>query len=166
MTTSKVMGRADVAKAVAAVEKTLPMSKELELKLRERATQVQDRVAEMMRSMFASLDAEREVSEACSNELTATARKLDAALAVVNNVVPDCGWADCKRKSTRSEVGNVSPTGRLCDGHTHGTPVEDNGWAEELRALTALLAEEEATGAKTGEKETVEKEPKTSTAKG
>jgi hypothetical protein len=38
---------------------TPPMSKELEAKLRERATQPDDRVAEMMRALFATIDLER-----------------------------------------------------------------------------------------------------------
>jgi hypothetical protein len=106
------------------------MTKEQETSLRQRTRSVKDKVSEFMAMMFATIDAQREAL-----------RQRDAALAVIDAVIPECGWSDCKNKATRTEVGNVGPSGRLCDDHpphTPGKPVEDSMWAEPLRALAAL----------------------------
>gem|GEM_PF-4116349 len=103
---------------VTPVSTTPAMTKEQEVRFRERATTVKDRVAEMMRAMFSTIDAVR--------------KERDTALDALDGALPNCGWADCKDKATRKEK---DATTYLCDRHTNGRPMEDCRWAPLLRAL-------------------------------
>jgi hypothetical protein len=143
MTTSRSVGKIHggvmQSKAKGHEPPFVPMTPQQEEPLRLRASRIDDRVAEMMRSMFGTIDAERAKVADLDKALKEAVAVRDAALAVVKDVIPECGWADCERLATRSDP-SVDPPARLCDEHRHdpAKPVEDLCWAESLRALTAL----------------------------
>jgi len=147
MSMGKTTNKADAKTAVSA---TPPMTKEQEVIFRERATNIDDRVAGMMRAMFATIDAARAAVADRDKKLESVAKERDAALAVIEVAVPGCSWAECKDKATRAEVGDdvgpTGPTGRVCDAHDHGRPVADSGWAVALRALLLTQGRKPATG--------------------
>lgn len=151
MTTSRSMSK--TKPEVTPVSATPAMTKEQEVRFRERATTVKDRVAEMMRAMFSTIDEQRASAAGHAAEMDAVLKERDAALDVLDEALPNCGWKDCEDKATRRETDNAN---HLCDRHTNGRPMEDCRWAPLLRALTvtqAGSAEENTTGQSAAAKE-------------
>lgn len=133
MKTARSMSK--VKPEVTPVSATPAMTKEQEVRFRERATTVKDRVAEMMRAMFSTIDAQRASAADQGRALAAVRKERDAALDVLDVAVPTCSWKGCEDKATRREVDNPN---HLCDRHTNERPMFDCKWGEMLRALTAV----------------------------
>ncbi len=133
MKTSRSMSK--VKPEVTPVSATPAMTKEQEVRFRERATTVKDRVAEMMRAMFSTIDAQRATAAEDARTMDAVLKERDAALDALDDALPNCGWKGCKAKATRREVDHAN---HLCDRHTNGLPMEDCRWAPLLRALIVV----------------------------
>ena len=118
--TGKVMNKAESVP----ISEAAPLTKAAEASLRERATCIDDRVAATLRTMFATLDADR--------------KERDAALTLLDALLLTCAWHDCDERATRRCKETPGPSGALCDKHDHGKGTEDEYWAPLLRALTAF----------------------------
>jgi hypothetical protein len=145
MITARSMSK--VKPEVTPVSATPAMTKEQEARFRERATTVNDRVAEMMRAMFSTIDVQRAVA-------AEHARMMGVVDDVLDELVPQCAWAECEERATCQEVDNSGEF--FCDRHTNGSPMKDCRWAPLLRArrvAQADAAKESPTGKPVAAKE-------------